>query len=390
MIYDFDTVADRVSTHAEKWKGIPVGAISMSIADMDFKPMPEIGEAVKAAADKGEYGYVCLTEEDHKAVSDWVYYQTGKRIPQEHFIATPGVLYTARTSLYALTKETDKVIIQTPLHTPSIASASMLGREALRNELIYKDGRYTIDFDDLEGLFKKGAKALMVCTPHNPTGRMWNEEELNNIAYLVNKYDAFVISDEIHKDILWHGRRHISPADIPSLADRTVAAFSTSKSFNMGGFHIGSAVIPNEDIRKKVVERFYAHGHSCNRPSVMCIAAQTAAYTKGREWFEQMKTYVEKNFLLALEMLSDLPVKASFPEGTFLLWADITELKWNADKLKDVMYKEWKVIGDPGSYYDTTAYASYKGLEHHIRFNLATPRSQVEEAMTRIRRYFGK
>jgi len=333
MIYDFDTALDRVSTNAEKWKGIPDKAISMSIADMDFKPMPEIGEAVKAAVDRGEYGYVCLTDEDHKAVSDWVYFRTGKRIPQEHFIATPGVLYTARTALYALTNETDKVIIQTPLHTPSIASASMLGREALRNELIYKDGSYTIDFDGLEDLFKKGAKALMICTPHNPTGRMWNEEELQSIAFLVNKYNAYVISDEIHKDILWHGRHHISPADIPSLSERTVSAFSASKSFNMGGFHIGSAVIPNEDIRKKVVERFYAHGHSCNRPSVMCIAAQTAAYTKGREWFEQMLSYVEKNFLLALDMLSDLPIKASFLLATSLSTALGTSISLSVSSL---------------------------------------------------------
>lgn len=156
----------------------------------------------------------------------------------------------------------------------------------------------------------------------------------------------------------------------------------------MGGFHIGSAIIPNKEIQDKVVKRFYAHGHTCNRPSIMCIAAQTAAYRYGKVWFEEMMSYVEKNMTLAKEYLADTPIHPNDPEGTFLLWCDISELGYDSEKLRDVMWNDWRVIGDPGSYYDTADYMNYRGTEHHVRLNLAAPRARVEEALSRIRQYF--
>jgi len=228
---------------------------------------------------------------------------------------------------------------------------------------------------------------FMLCAPNNPTGRVWTREELETIGDIVSRYDGYVVSDEIHQDILWDGHKHISPVDIPILTDRSVAVFSTSKTFNMGGFHVGSTVIPNEDIRNNVVKRFYAHGHTCNRPSLLCAVAQTAAYTHGEEWYRQMMSYVKGNIALAKEMLADTPIHPNSPEGTFLLWADITELKVNADELRDVMRNKWRVVCDPGSYYDTKDFEDYHGVEHHIRINLATPRTQLEEALTRIREY---
>jgi len=386
--FNFDKVLNRRASGAEKWKGIPDGAISMSIADMEF-PMPaQVREAVKAAADFGESGYVGMSEKDYKAVIDWVFAQNGEVILPENLIATPGVLYAARTAMYALTRPGDKVIVQTPLHTPSIASASMLGRIPLENRLIYENGKYRIDFDQMENLFRQGARVLMLCTPHNPTGRVWTLEELEQIATLINKYDAYIISDEIHRDIVWPGKKHISPASIPALAQRSVSVFSTSKSFNMGGFHIGSAHIPNPDIRDKVVRRFYCHGHTCARPSIMSIAAQTAAYTKCGNWFNAMLDYVGKNFELALECLKDLPIHASMPDGTFLLWADISDMGISNDELWKLMRDEWKVICDPGSFYDSKDYMDFHGLEHHIRFNLATSHAQVEQAMDSILKSF--
>lgn len=384
----FDRILDRRALHAEKWKGIPEDTIAMSIADMDFPLVPEVAQAVKAAAEAGEFGYVELTEADYQAVINWVKLHHGYEIPRQHLIATPGVLYAARTALYVLTEPGDRVIVQPPLHTPSIASASMLGRVPVMNWLRYENGSYFIDFEDLENCFRSGAKVLMMCSPHNPTGRVWTREEWQQIARLLEHYDAFLICDEIHQDILWQGSRHISPAWLPELAGRTISVFSTSKSFNMGGFHIGSAVIPNDEIRQNVVARFYAHGHVCARPSLLCARAQTAAYTQGTAWFEQMLEYVKGNFDLALEVLKDTPIRAAMPEGTFLLWADISELGLNAEQLRDVMYHKWKVVADPGSYYDTTEYMTYTGPEHHIRLNLATSRAQVQEAMERIRSHF--
>ncbi|MBQ6829833.1 MAG: aminotransferase class I/II-fold pyridoxal phosphate-dependent enzyme [Clostridia bacterium] len=388
MSYNFDEIFNRAATNASKWTYAPAGTIAMTVADMDFRLAPEIAEGIKEAVDRGESGYVSLMESDYQAVIDWVKDINGTTINREHLIATPGVLYAARTAMYALTNPGDKVVVQRPLHTPSIATASMMGRIPMMNQFIYENGKYMVDFNDLEQCFKNGAKVFMLCAPNNPTGRVWTKEELQNIAYLANKYNVYVVSDEIHRDIVWGNNRHISPTEIPELADRSVAVFSTSKSFNMGAYHIGSAVIPNEDIRKKVVSRFYEHGHPCDRPSLLCIAAQTAAYTRGKAWFQAMKSYVGENIRLAREYLADLPIRPNDPEGTFLLWIDIADLGFDAEKLRHVMEHDWKVMCDPGSYYDTKDYMDYTGLEHHVRMNLATPRPLVEEACDRIRKYF--
>ncbi|MBE6695586.1 MAG: aminotransferase class I/II-fold pyridoxal phosphate-dependent enzyme [Ruminococcaceae bacterium] len=386
MKYDFDEIRDRSNT--AKWaRASACGAIGMGIADMDFRLLPEVIDAVKACADEGEFGYTVMSGKDYDAVTDWLKYR-GYDVPREHIICTPGVLYTARTAMHALTQPGDKVIVSPPLHTPSIATASMLGREALVNKMILKDGEYFLDLDHLEKCFRDGARVLMMCAPNNPTGRVWTLDELKSVAELINKYDAYIVCDEIHRDIIWDGYRHISPTELPELAERTVSAFSTSKTFNMGGFHIGSAIIPNEELRKRVVDRFYSYGHPCARPSTLDRAAQTAAYSLGREWYEEMMQYVRKNIDLALDCLSDLPIHAKSPQGTFLLWIDVSEMNKTTLQLQEIMVNHWKVICDRGILYDTHEYIGKNPHEHHIRMNMATPRANVEEAFTRIRKYF--
>ena len=231
---------------------------------------------------------------------------------------------------------------------------------------------------------------MMLCAPHNPTGRVWTLDELKNIAALVNKYDAYLITDEIHRDIVWEGHRHVSPTEMPELRDRSVAVISTSKTFNMGGFHIGSAIIPNPEIKELVRRRFYNYGHVCGRPSLVCIAAQTAAYTRARGWYEEMMKYVGANIELALEGLKDLPIRAMRPEGTFLLWIDVSDLNMRSMDLQAVMENEWKAICDRGIMYDTPDFVGKNPIEHHLRMNLATPRQNVEAAIERIRAYFKK
>jgi len=386
--YDFDAPFDRRTTKALKYAGLPEGAISMTVADMDFPLMPEVIRAV--SENLTDSGYIGMTDEDYQAVIDWCKVRFGYTIPREHLLATPGVLYTTRCAMYALTNPGDKVIVQPPLHTPSIASAALLGRIPVRNEMRRTaDGNYTFDLDNLESCFKTGAKVLMMCAPNNPTGRVWTREELEGVAALVQKYDAYVVSDEIHRDIVWAGHEHLSIGNISGMAERTVTAFSTSKTFNMGGFHIGSAVIPNKKLYTAVKNQLYAYGHACGRPATPCIVAQTAAYRYGEQWLAEMLAYVEGNFRLALEMLDGLPIHAAHPDGTFLLWVDISELGFDNEAL-DAWSKRLNLYFDPGHYYDTADYQSYKGSEHHIRLNMAMPHRDVEEAMSRIRKYFQK
>lgn len=388
MKYEFDEVRDRKNT--AKWgMATQYGAIGMGVADMDFKLAPEIINALKDCADVGEFGYAGMAGSDYKAVADWLKYR-GYDVPREYIVCTPGVLYSARAAMYMLTEPGDKVIVQTPLHTPSISTAAMQGRVPLVNKLKLVDGRYEMDFDDLENCFKQGAKVLMMCAPNNPTGRVWTMDELKVVASLVVKYNAYVVCDEIHRDIVWNGNKHISPTELPELKDRSVAVFSTSKTFNMGGFHIGSAIIPAPELRERFEKQLYLWGHTCGRPSTLCQAAQKAAYTLGREWYEQMMSYVGKNIELALDYMSDLPIHASHPEGTFLLWTDVSEMNMKTMELRHVLLNEWRVFCDRGIIYDTAEYADKDPIEHHIRINLATTHANVDEAFDRIRKYFKK
>ena len=388
MKYNFDEVRDRRNTG--KWGYCSqMGAIGMGVADMDFRLVPEVADAIKQCVDEGEFGYAGMQGSDYKAVQDWLAYR-GYSVPGEYIVPTPGVLYSARAAMYMLTQPGEKVIVQTPLHTPSIATAAMQGRIPVENRMKYVDGKYELDFENLEECFKQGAKVLMMCAPNNPTGRVWTMSELKTIAALVIKYNAYIVCDEIHRDIICAVYKHISPTELPEIADRTVAVFSTSKTFNMGGFHIGSAIIPNPELRERFKKQFYTWGHTCERPSTVCQAAQKAAYTHGREWYEEMMTYVDKNFDIALDALSDLPIHATHPEGTFLLWTDVSEMGLYTADLRRVMLEEWKVFCDLGILYDTSEYQGKNVLEHHVRINLATTHANVEEAFDRIRKYFKK
>ena len=286
--YDFDQVIDRRAIHAMKWD-VPEGIIPMSIADTEFLSPPEIAEAIRRRAAVASYGYTGMTDADYDAVLDWIAVHQGQRVPREHLLSTPGVLYTMRVVMYALTDPGDRVIVQTPLHTPSIGSAGLRGRIPVKNWMRrLPDGGYTFDLEDLEHHFREGARVLMMCSPNNPTGRVWTLEELSGIAELVRKYDAWIVSDEIHRDIVYRGKRHIPIATLPGMEERAITVFSTSKTFNMGGFHIGSAIIADSRLRAAVEQAFYEYGHSCGRPPLLCIVAQTAAYRHGAVWREEL------------------------------------------------------------------------------------------------------
>lgn len=386
MRYDFDEILDRRATHALKWTSVPDGTIPMTIADMDFRMLSEVTDAIRTAADRGDFGYVGMMDEDYAAVIDWCAARHDEIIPREHLISTPGVLYTMHAAMYALTRPGDRVIVQPPLHTPSIVSAGLLGRVPVRNELILRpDGTYTFDPEGLDACFASGARVLMMCSPNNPTGRVWTRKELESVTEIVRQYDGYVVSDEIHRDIVWPGHEHIPIASLPGMEDRTVTVFSTSKTFNMGGFHIGSAVIANAELRNAVVRELYAFGHACGRPTALCIAAQTAAYRYGTQWGDEMLAYVDGNIRLVLDSLTGLPVRTYHPDGTFLLWVNISEMGFDTDSLADFS-RRVRVAFDPGHYYETADYRSYRGPENFLRLNVSMPRALVAEAMERIRR----
>ena len=219
---------------------------------MDFASPPEVTSALIERVSTGLYGYEMMTEKDYQAIIDWRLKRHGEVIKREHLLATPGVLNTMRASLYALTNEGDKVIVMPPLHTPSITTASMRGRVCVEVSMLEDNGYYTLDYLGIEKAFKDGAKVLMICSPSNPTGRVWTREELTRLSEIVIKYNGYVIADEIHADIVYSGHKFTSLNTIPGMEDRAICVFSPSKSFNFGGFHIGSAIIKDDNLRNKI------------------------------------------------------------------------------------------------------------------------------------------
>ena len=248
-----------------------------------------------------------------------------------------------------------------------------------------EDGNYTFDLDDLEQQLKAGAKLLMMCAPNNPTGRVWTREELEVVAELVRRYDVPVVCDEIHRDLVYAGHRHIPIAELPGMAERVITVFSPSKTFNFGGMHIGSAVSANMDYLERLRRKLYEFGHACGRPPLFSLTAQTAAYRYGGEWLDELIAYLEGNADLMLHYLEDLPVRACRPEASFLLWVDCRELDLDTAGLRALLL-EAGIAADPGHYYDMAKIDGYEGKQHHFRLAFGMPRARLESVMARLRK----
>ena len=390
MRYDFDRIIDRRNCGACKWLEAPAGAWPMTIADMEFASPPEVVAALRERAEFGNFGYTVMVEEDYRAVIDFVRERHGIEIPREQLLATPGVLYTMRCAMYMLTAPGDKVVVTAPLHTPSINTAGMQGRVPVINWMRRReDGNYTFDLDDLEKQFREGAKLLMMCSPNNPTGRVWSRAELEGVAELVKHYDVPVVCDEIHRDLVYRGHRHIPIAELPGMAERVITVFSPSKTFNFGGMHIGSAVSGNLRYLEMLRRKLYEFGHACGRPPLFSLVAQTAAYRHGKQWLDELIAYLEGNADLMLHSLEGLPVRACRPEASFLLWVDCRALKLDTAGLH-AMLLEAGITADPGHYYDTAEIDGYAGSQHHFRLAFGMPRRQLEVLMNNLRKAIRK
>jgi len=384
--FNFDRIVDRRAIKAMKWE-VPEGIIPMSIADTEFLSPPEIAEAIRTRAAIASYGYTGMTDADYDAVLDWIVAHQRQKVPREHLLSTPGVLNTMRVVMYALTEPGDRVIIQPPLHTPSIGSVGLRQRVPVKNWMkLLPDGSYTFDLEDLKRCFREGARVLMMCSPNNPTGRVWTLEELSGIAELVKRYDAWIVSDEIHRDLVYRGKHHIPIATLPGMEERVITVFSPSKTFNMGSFHIGYVIIADPKLRATVEQAFYEYGYTCGRPPLFSIIAQTAAYKYGTGWLDELLDYLEGNIALALNYMQGTPFEAYRPDSTFLMWVDCESLGMNTDELMSFMLNKAHILPDPGHYYDMYEIEGYKGLQHHFRLNIAMPRSLLEQGMDGLRK----
>ena len=390
MKYNFDEIIDRTGTSATKMESLPKGcpddALPLWVADMDFACAEPILKALHERIDKKIFGYTMYdTDECLGAVLNWYKKRYGWEEQKENLFFCGGIVSAYAVLLNLLTKEGEGVVIQRPIYYPFTMKANSNGRQIVDSPLIYADGNYTIDFDDLDKkMAEPNNKVLVFCSPHNPAGRVWTEEEIRKVVDICKKYDKWIICDEIHCDLLRCGMTfHPILKVAPDYADRIAVCTAPSKTFNLAGMKTSNIVIHNKELQAAWKE-LIGGKLSMNGAGTLGLTAMIAAYNEGEEWLEQLKEYLDGNFAYIDAFLKEhLPKAHMVPsEGTYLAWIDFNGyVNGDAEKLEEIMQKKAKVALDEGYIFGDAG----RGFE---RINIATPRSVVEDCMDRILKAF--
>ena len=383
-MYDFEQQINRLNTDSVKWNALKAvydaeDILPMWIADMDFASPPEIQEALRKRVDHGLFGYGIASDDMKTAVKDWMKNRFSWEILEEWLLPSSGVVSAIAFSIQALTEEGDKVLIQPPVYSPFYSMISSNNRELVKNSLVLKNGKYEIDFIDFEEKLKTGVKLFILCSPHNPVGRVWSNEELEKIGELCERYGVYIVSDEIHADLIYEPNKHHSIASINSeLQDRTITCIAPSKTFNIPGLQASIMIIPNEEIRKKiqnVQEKIAFHGLN-----IFGNTAIEAAYKFGEGWLEELLVYLKENIKYTVKFIeAELPeLNVIQPEGTYLVWIDCRGLGLSENELNDQLIQKGKLALVAGSNYGEEGTG-------FIRMNIACPRKMLDDALQRLK-----
>ncbi|XID93280.1 MalY/PatB family protein [Paenibacillaceae bacterium WGS1546] len=385
MKYDFDRRIDRTGTASYKWDQSEklfgrADIVPLWVADMDFEAPKEVVEAVVRRANHGIYGYSARTQGYYDAIIGWLKRRHGWTVEQDWITSSPGVVPALSLLVLTQTEPGDGIILQSPVYYPFFDVIKANGRNIVDNPLILKDGQYTIDFELLEEQAKAGAKMLLLCSPHNPGGRVWTREELDRIGDICAKHGLLVVADEIHHDLIFPGHKHTPFASISErFAQISATCIAPSKTFNLAGLQSAAVVIPNESIRRKYNTMLKTL--SIHMENYFGLAATEAAYTHGDEWLDQLLVYLEGNLDALLAFVEErLPqVNAIKPEGTYLVWLDCTAISDKPEELKKLMFEQAGVAFSEGSVFGRQG-AGF------LRVNLACPRSLLLEGLERFAR----
>ncbi len=388
MKYDFDQLIDRSGTQSLKWGSLLAKAesdfapLSLSVADMDFPCAQPIIDALHRRVERQIFGYSDYNAPEVRAVvQHWYAQRFDWQINAEHIVFSPGVVPAIAFLIHALTAPGDGVIIQRPVYYPFTASIENSGRRVVNNPLRYEHGAYTMDYADLEQKLANPAnKGLLLCSPHNPVGRVWTADELRQVVAIAQKYDKWIICDEIHSDLVRRGVQHQPLLKLcPDYAEHIIVCTAPSKTFNLAGMQMSNIIIPNEQYRRKWHAITYNEfGIAMAGP--MGIAAMMAAYTEGAGWLEQVLDYVDGNVEFTRQFLEQRLPKAHLvePEGTYLLWIDLRAYCKDANELERKMLKEAGVVLDEGYIFGEEGI----GFE---RINAACPRSVLQACLERMK-----
>ena len=382
MKYNFDEIIPRRGTNSYKWDSAgDADVLPMWVADMDFRTAPPVVEALRKRVEHGIFGYVRVLDAYYSAVTNWFARRHAWQIEKEWIIYTTGVVPALSAVIKALTVSGDKVMVQTPVYNCFFSSIRNNGCEMVANPLIYRNGTYQIDFADLE---QKAAdpsvKVLLLCNPHNPTGRVWTKQELTRIGDICIRNNVWVVADEIHCELVFPGHTYIPFASISQeFLMHSVTCNSPSKAFNLAGLQIANIISADTDIRMKIDKAININEVCDVNP--FGVEALMAAYNDSAEWLEELKQYLfgNYNYLRAYfaEYLSEFPV--SMLEGTYLVWVDCSVLNQSSDEIVKTLLEKEKLWVNEGSLYGEVG-------EGFIRINIACPRQQLIEGLNRLRR----
>lgn len=381
-MFDFDSSPDRRGTGSYKWDTYADGVIPMWVADMDFRTAPAIIDALRRRVDHGVFGYTLVGDEYYDAVTGWFDRRHGWTIDPSMIIYTSGVVPAVSAIIKAMTRPGDKVVLQTPAYNCFFSSIRNNGCDASRNELLrQEDGSYHIDFDDLEErCADPDARLLILCNPHNPTGRIWTPEELTRIADICTAHRVFVISDEIHCELTYNGREYTPFATLAPEGLRYAVCVSPSKAFNTAGLQIANIVSSDPEVRARI-DRAINDNEVCD-VNPFGVAGTIAAYNECAGWLDELREYLWQNWQTVRKFFAEkLPDFDLTPlESTYLVWIDCRHTGLGADRLSELLV-EGGVALSPGSIY---------GDDGFMRLNIACPRERLEDSLRRIAAVFGR
>mgnify|MGYP004451829261 FL=1 len=382
---DFDRIIDRKNTRCLKYdfavkRGMPEDVLPLWVADMDFETSSYIEDALTERVKEGIFGYSDVQTPYFEIIRDWMIRHHGWEPQEKWLIKTPGVVFALAMAVKAYTDPGDKVLLQQPVYYPFSEVITDNGREVVSNDLVLtEEGTYKIDFADFEQkIIANGIKLFLLCSPHNPVGRVWTREELETIGDICVKHGVTVVSDEIHNDFIWEGTHTVFAGIKKEFADISVTCTSPSKTFNLASMLISNIFIPNQILRRKFRKEMDRAGIS--QLSVLGLVATEAAYAHGDEWYAAMKNYVRDNIAFARAYVEEnLPgVRMIDTQGTYLIWLDFRQTGLTVEQLDHKIIYEAKLWLDSGKIFGKTG-------EDFERINVACPRAVLQEALDRIR-----
>ena len=385
---DFDEVIDRRGTHSSKWDTMeelygvsPDSGLSMWVADMDFRAPKIIQEKLRGINSHGIYGYYGDHKEYTNSIKWWMKNRHNWEIDTSWIFTTHGLVNGTGLCIDAFTKPGDGIILFTPVYYQFSNLVESARRKVVECPLKLIDNQYHFDFVTYERNLSGDEKMVILCSPHNPGGRVWTKNELQEVAKFAKKHDLVLVSDEIHHDLVYPNKSHtVMPIADPSVCDRLVMMTATTKTFNIAGAHSGNVIISNPNLRQKFSQRIKALGIS---PNSFGLFMATAAYSpEGAQWLDELLHYIDGNRVIFDREVNKIPGLSSMPlEGTYLAWVDFSGTGMEEEEFIYRVQEKAKIAVNHGSTFGT-------GGEKFLRFNLATPRTLVVEATKRLKDAF--